>query len=217
MPAKTKRCAKNSQPGRSHPINNILYLLIKNLAVSLARLFFNPRVEGRENIPEKGPFIVAPNHTSLLDPVVVQSALPAKIYWIAKRSVYENPCLKFINYISGTIPMNGAVDKALSALKEGRVLGIFPEGGLSPDGRPKEANPGVAILALKSGESIVPIGIKGAYEAFPPGRKIFKPHPIVVKIGKPFSFERIDEEVIDGRLINETKDFVMERIKELLI
>lgn len=198
-------------------LNSFLYIFINNITKFLSWVFFRLKVEGRANLPEKGPFIIASNHASFLDSAVIQVAIPARISWIAKRGVYEERLLKPLHYIFGTIPMNGAIEKALTALENGETIGIFPEGTRSTDGKIKEADVGIAILALKSGKTVVPVGVKGSFEAFPPGKKFFRPYPVTVKIGKPISFEKRDKETIEVRLLEEAKNRVMDRIGELLV
>lgn len=198
-------------------LNKLLFLFIKAIATFLAWALFRLKVEGKDNLPKDAPFIVASNHTSFLDPGLIQIAIPARMSWITKKDVYENWYLKPLCWVSESIPINGAIEKALVALEEGRVLGIFPEGTRSRNGKLKDADTGIAILALRSGRPVLPIGIKGAFEAFPPGKNFFKPYPIVVKIGKPFSFEKKDKENIEESILNEKKDYVMDRIEELLI
>lgn len=182
----------------------------------IMRIFFSLKVEGRNNLPEAGSFIVAANHTSFLDPMAVQTSIPAKINWIVRKDVIERKHLKVIHYIFDSIPVNGSVKSALTALEKGRVLGIFPEGRRSEDGKLEEAGNGVAILALKSGRPVVPVGIKGAFEAYPPGKKFFKPHPISVNIGRPLSFKKEEKEEIDESILQETKDRVMDGIRGLI-
>ncbi|NQT06356.1 MAG: 1-acyl-sn-glycerol-3-phosphate acyltransferase [Candidatus Omnitrophica bacterium] len=197
-------------------LNNILYKLVKAIAGILVWVFFRLTVEGRENLPKGAPFILAANHTSFLDPMVIQLAVTNRISWIARKEVFNRPALRPLHYILRTIPINGALDKALDALGEGRVLGIFPEGTRSPDGRLKDADDGVAILALKSGKAIIPVGVKGAYEAYPAGERFFKPHPVTVRIGRPLFFKKQDVEVIDSQVIKGTKNAIMDGIRGLL-
>lgn len=197
-------------------LNRVFYIFVKVVVGFLAIIFFRLKVEGRDNILPKGPFIIACNHTSFLDVGVVQVAFPLKISWIAKKEVVDRWWLRPAHWIFDTITINGAVEKALEALEEGRVLGIFPEGARSPDGKIKKTDAGVAILALKSGMPIIPVGIMGAFEAYPPGKKFFKPHPITVKIGKPFSFKREQRDMIQEDILTEKRVYIIERIKDLL-
>jgi len=197
-------------------LSNILFNFFKSAAWILSCTFFSLKVEGRKNLPEGAPFIVVANHTSYLDPMVIQVAVPPRISWIAKKEVCEKWYLKPVHYVCGSIPANGSVKCALEALDQKRILGIFPEGVRSYDGKLKEAGRGIAVLALKSGAPIVPVGIKGAFEAYPPGRIFFRPHPVSVKIGSAFFFDKVTDDPIDEGIINNARSFVMKKIGELL-
>lgn len=106
---------------------------------------------------------------------------------------------------------NGAIGKSLSVLEKGGLIGIFPEGGRSRDGRLKSGRKGIAILALKTGSAVIPCAIKGAYEAYPPTAAFPKPHPVKVLIGNAIRFEKVEEPeepAIDSalnRIISEIK------------
>jgi len=198
-------------------LSKFLYMVIKITGMCIMRIFFSLKVEGRGNLPRSGSFIIAANHTSFLDPMAVQAALPVKVSWIVRKDVSEKRYLKFMHYIFDSIPVNGSVEKALVSLKKGHVLGIFPEGKRSNDGRLKEAGDGTEIVALRSGRPVVPVGIKGAFEAYPPGKRFFKPHPISVRIGRPIFFNKEEKEEIGELLLKETKDRVMDGIRTLIV
>lgn len=112
------------------------------------------------------------------------------------------------------IPENGAIEKSLAVLGNGEVLGIFPEGGRSKDGKLRPAKEGVAILAIKSGALVIPCAIRGAFEAYPPPAIFPKPHPVKILIGKPIKFEIV--EFPDEALISSALDKVMSAIKRLM-
>ncbi len=195
---------------------SIFYPPLKGLAVFLMWFFFRLKVEGRENLPANAPFIIAANHASFIDPVAIQALCRFRINWITKKVIYENRYLKLFHYIADSIVINGAVNKALEALDKGRVIGVFPEGEMSCDGRVKEGDLGVAILAIKSGCRIVPVRISGSFEAFPRGKKFFRMYPVKVRIGKPLIFEKDERENIEEHLLTETRDKVMDGIRGLL-
>lgn len=197
-------------------LNRFLFLFLRAIGAFITWAFFRLKVEGGDGLPKTGPFIIVSNHTSFLDPLAIQVAVPVKISWITKRCIYENPFLRPIHRLSDSILINGAVEKALEALEEGRVIGIFPEGTRSPDGRLLEADVGVAILALKSGAPVIPVGVRGAHEAYPVGRRFFKPHQVTVRIGRGFSFEKEYKEDIEESLLRQKRDYVMERVEELI-
>jgi 1-acyl-sn-glycerol-3-phosphate acyltransferase len=156
------------------------------------------RVEGAiDEIPGEGPVIIAANHASNLDvPVLGSSLMPRtgrRWQWLGKRELFEWP-------VVGVIARHGgvhAVDRSTAdveayrlakrILDEGHVLFVFPEGTRSRDGRLQEARDGVAVLALRTGAPIVPVGIAGSFARWPRGQKL--PHPgghVTVRVGSPF-------------------------------
>ena len=157
-------------------------------------------------IPRTGPVIVAANHASNLDPVVIASSLLPKLgrrlQWLGKRELFDWP-------VVGWMARNGgvhAVDRSTAdveayrlakrILDEGHALFVFPEGTRSRDGTLHEARDGASVLALRTGAPIVPVGIAGSYERWPRGQKL--PHPggrVTVRVGSPF---RLADELPDG-------------------
>jgi 1-acyl-sn-glycerol-3-phosphate acyltransferase len=110
-----------------------------------------------------------------------------------------------------------ALKKALRCLKHGELVGIFPEGARSETGKLTQGEPGVALMALKANVPIVPVGIQGAYEAFPKGSKFPKPVPITVTFGKPFFLDQSVQvhEKKNEALQQEATDVIMSKIAEL--
>jgi 1-acyl-sn-glycerol-3-phosphate acyltransferase len=194
----------------------ISYVIFRSVASLIIHIYFRLRAEGMENLPKGRPFIIAANHSSFADPVVVQAVIPPNISWIAKKAVYDNRCLRFVHYIFRTIRVNGSVEKALAALEKGDVVGIFPEGTRSPDGKVRNGDVGVAVLALKSGMEVVPVAIKGAYEAFPRGTRFPRPRPITIKICKPVTFEKMENGRISSDILEEKRDMIGDRLREAM-
>ncbi|MFH1752579.1 MAG: lysophospholipid acyltransferase family protein [Candidatus Omnitrophota bacterium] len=193
-----------------------LYVVLKALVWLTTFIFFRITARGRENIPKKGPFIIVANHSSYLDPIAVQMVFSQKISWVTKKEVYNIKLIRPIHHICRSIVVNGAVDAAIDALNEGRVVGVFPEGGRSRDGKLRSGDVGAAIMALKTGMQVLPIGIKGAYEAYGAHMKRPRAHPIDINIGKSFSFDRVDKEKIESSVLQEKKERIIRKIGELL-
>lgn len=174
-----------------------MYAMAAATRVGLAGLTRVTVTGALDEIPRTGPVIVAANHASNLDPVVLASCLLPKLgrrlQWLGKRELFEWP-------IVGWMARNGgvhAVDRstadveayrlAKKILDEGHALFVFPEGTRSRDGTLQEARDGASVLALRTGAPIVPVGVAGSYARWPRGQKL--PHPggrVTVRVGSPF-------------------------------
>lgn len=156
------------------------------------------RIEGAiDEIPREGPLLLAANHASNLDAVVLGSWLIPKlgrrIHWLGKKELFDWPLVGWAATHGGVHPVDRdaadveAFRLARRILDEGHVLFVFPEGTRSPDGALQEARDGVAMLAMRTGAPIVPLGIAGSNRVWPKGQKL--PHPgghVHVRVGRPF-------------------------------
>src|SRR4051794_15393080 len=140
----------------------------------MVRLLWHPKIIGLDNVPETGPAILASNHQSVLDSVMMGAVAPRNVYFLAKDQYFRGPGLKGaalrnVMYGLNQIPVDRsggrasllALDAALPVLRAGHVLGIFPEGTRSTDGRLYRGRPGVAKLALDAPAPIIPVGLMG--------------------------------------------------------
>ena len=170
-----------------------------------SRLFARIRVEGLERIPHTGAVILAANHISNADPVVVGAwVTPAlrrrRIHWLGKRELFDWPVFGWLAAHCGVHPVDrGTADVeafrlAIRILEAGHVLLIFPEGTRSPTGALQEAKDGLATLALRTGATIVPIGVNNSDAVWAKGRKLPSPFPrrtLTVRVGEPFTTESL--------------------------
>jgi len=182
---------------------------------------FVKKIQGLENIPRNGGFILAMNHQSYVDGLVMFSILKLKfkryVHFIAKKELYKNRFLRYFyhNFLK-CIKVNGTVEKAVKLLKKGKVLGIFPEGGIAGDGKVHEARKGVAVIAHESKVPIIPVGLK-TYDFLPHARKIptFK-RCIEVRVGAPMVLEEFNtKKLTDGSFRTITNNVMIE-IQRLL-
>jgi 1-acyl-sn-glycerol-3-phosphate acyltransferase len=194
-----------------------------------ARAMSRISIEGAvDEIPRDGPLIIAANHASNFDvPVVGAWLIPKlgrRIHWLGKRELFAWPIVGWVAANGGVHPVDRdsadveAFRLASRILEGGHVLFVFPEGTRSPDGALQEPRDGVALLALRSGAPIVPIGIGGSNRVWPKGQRF--PHPggrVTVRVGRPF---RPAEEIPPGTDRKTAKGLVtrmiMERIAALL-
>jgi 1-acyl-sn-glycerol-3-phosphate acyltransferase len=181
--------------GASTPFPLVYQLLRTPVRAALAR-WFDLRVEGLEHLPATGPYLVAANHHNYLDGVVLAAALPRAIAFLVMPRVWRaTPLHPWLHRRLGSIPLRlerpdvGALRRALRALEDGRVVGIFPEGPFSVRGRLERGLPGVGLLAARGGVPVVPAGIRGTYQALV-GRRGYIPrrHPLAVHFGPPRRF-----------------------------
>ncbi len=186
------------------------------------RLLFRLRVEGVEHLPEQGPYIIAPNHTSSLDPFVLSTAMGyhriRQTAWAGRRgALLENPVRRFVNRLAHAIPIRRnatALAVGAAVLQRGRVLVWFPEGTRSENGQLLPFKRGVGVMMDHFQVPAIPAYIHGAYDAMP--RHIRWPHrlgPIRVAFGpalhpQPFQSEA-DRDVRVARMVAELRERVV--------
>ncbi len=184
--------ASQARHGHPEPFP-LLYRLLRHGCAPVLRAWFALEVEGVEHLPASGPFILAANHHNYLDGVVLGVALPRPIAFLVMPRVYRAtpvhpPFHRHIRSIPIDLrrPAPGAIKRALQVLHDGGVVGIFPEGPFSREGRLMPGQPGVAAIALRSGVPVVPAAILGTYEALV-GKRFHLPrrHPLSVRFGPP--------------------------------
>jgi 1-acyl-sn-glycerol-3-phosphate acyltransferase len=216
------------------PLEASVTPLIRGVAVAgrlFAQALTRVRVEGGVGgIPASGPVILASNHVSNLDGVVLGAwlvpVIPRRIHWLGKKEMFDWPVMGWIARNGGVHPVDrGGADVeafrlAQRILGEGHVLLIFPEGTRSPDGRLQQARDGLAMLALRTGAPIVPIGVADSDRVWPRGQKLPRPRPgtrVTVRIGSPF---RLADELpadLDRRTAKaRSTELIMRRIAALL-
>ncbi|MFH1023123.1 MAG: lysophospholipid acyltransferase family protein [Planctomycetota bacterium] len=154
-------------------------------------LLFRIRAFGVRNIPRTGGAIIASNHQSYLDPMILGSGLARRIYYMARGTLFHPPLISWYLHSVGAFPVRpGEGDReafrnALGILAAGRVLVIFPEGHRSRDGNLLPMKSGVEVIAERAGVPVIPAWIHGAGKAWPKGRVFFRMRPVRVVYGPP--------------------------------
>lgn len=201
-----------------------VYGLLRSGCGPLLRRLFDLRVTGVEHLPTSGGFILAANHHNYVDGVVLGVALPRPIAFLVMPRVFNaSPLHPPFHRRAGSIRVNlerpdpGAIKQVLRVLASGKVVGIFPEGPFSREGRMVPGQPGVAILALRSGAPVVPAAIEGTYEALV-GRRFYLPRrcPLSVRFGAPMHFGRARRRPIPHGEREEITRRIMGQIAALL-
>jgi len=170
------------------------------------------KVEGLHNLPSSGPVILAANHASNWDPIVVGAAIPRVIYFIAKNSLFK---YRFTNYLFTHVnafpvkPDSASIRKSLQVLRNGKVLGIFPQGARDRTGRLK-AQSGIAMIALKAKAPIVPVACVGTDRNIPWGWG----GKFVVRVGPPIYLEA-PQSKISSAVMEQISADIMSKINML--
>ncbi|WP_408669588.1 lysophospholipid acyltransferase family protein [Kocuria marina] len=174
------------------------YDLTKASVARALRLLCRPVITGLENLPQDGPVIIASNHLSFLDSVIISAFMPRRVKFIAKAEYVNSPGIKgklmreafeFIDIIPVTRGQQSesvaALDPAVEHLKQGNVFGIYPEGTRSRDGYLYRGHSGVAYLAYVTGAPVVPVGLIGTQRLQPPGATMIRPAKFEMHVGEP--------------------------------
>jgi 1-acyl-sn-glycerol-3-phosphate acyltransferase len=206
----------------------MLYEVMHTVVPPLAKVVWRPRVEGLENLPATGPVIVASNHRSFADSMVIPIVTPRQVVFLAKEDYFTGTGVKGTLQRAwfegmGMVPVDrddtkaalASLDIALEVLRQGKAFGIYPEGTRSRDGRLYRGRTGVAHLALTSGAPVVPVGLTGTEHLQPVGSTLPRLAKVTVRFGAALRFEGRYDGVPAGRARREVTDVVMNEIQKL--
>ncbi len=186
--------------------------IIKAIIRFFMRIMFRLKIVGQENIPKEGACIICANHKSYFDPPLIVAFNKRHINMIAKKELYKNPILAWLGRVFNVFPVerNGkdieAVKHSLKVLKNGEILGIFPEGtrnGMKKGIKPKS---GAVTMAIKTGVPIIPAGIKGEYKFL---RKV------MITYGEPIYYDKSKINSQDKEQTDKLAKELMEKIVSL--
>jgi len=190
----------------------------------ILRVLFRPRIVGLENVPAEGPAILAANHQSFLDDLLLPLVVPKrKVVFLAKADYFDQWYLRWFFKGANVIPVRresrsaseAALHAGVDALKRGMLVGIFPEGTRSPNGNLHRGKTGVARMALEAGVPVIPVAIMGTFEAMPYDRKLPRPARTEIRFGKPLRFDRFYDTPSDRFVLRSVTDEIMYEIMML--
>lgn len=205
------------------------YRLLRYVVALLFRMIWRPRIVGLENVPRTGPVIIASNHLSFIDSVVIPIVVPRRVRFLAKAEYFEGRGLRgrgmtlFFRVVDA-VPVRrdgqrasmAALHAALDVLRAGVAFGIYPEGTRSRDGRLYRGRTGVGWLALTSGAPVVPVALTGTDRMQPVGRRLPRIRPLRICFGPPVDpapwRESVERTGGAGLARREITDAVMDRI-----
>ncbi|MFV2197998.1 lysophospholipid acyltransferase family protein [Nocardiopsis sp. LOL_012] len=207
----------------------MFYGALRQTAAVLARTLCRPTVEGRENIPATGAVLLASNHLSFVDSVVIPlSVTSRRVRFLAKSDYFEGSGLKGRSAKAlfgalGAVPVRrtsardamASLDLMLERLREGEACVVYPEGTRSRDGRLYRGRTGVAHLALESKAPVVPVAVSGTEKVQPIGASMPRPHHFTVRFGEPLDFSTGYDHLAPGKARREITDHIMDAIHGL--
>jgi 1-acyl-sn-glycerol-3-phosphate acyltransferase len=206
----------------------MMYAVLHSVVPPVARAIWRPKVHGLENVPKHGGVILASNHLSFADSLVIPIVVPRKVAFLAKSDYFTGTGVKGALSRAwfegmGMLPVDrddskaaiASLDTALAVLGRGEAFGIYPEGTRSRDGRLYRGRTGVAHLALTAGVPVVPVGLVGTDKLQPVGSRFPRVVPLTVSFGAPIEVRGRFNGVPLGRARREVTDEIMTAIQRL--
>ncbi|HHU63211.1 MAG TPA: 1-acyl-sn-glycerol-3-phosphate acyltransferase [Clostridiales bacterium] len=191
----------------------MFYSICKVIVKAIFNFLFRIKVHGLENVPETGKCILYSNHISLLDPLMIAVILKRRIYFMAKKELFDNKLIGPIIKRWGAFPVKrgkpdiSAIKTALRILKEGKIFGIFPEGTRGKERKIKDLEPGIVMIAVKSKAPVIPVVIKNRYKLF---------STVNILIGKPRVISTEGDKRLSPQEIKEIGDQMKGALEQLL-
>jgi 1-acyl-sn-glycerol-3-phosphate acyltransferase len=207
----------------------VLFWLLKFVLLGpLLRLWCRPSVEGVEHVPSSGGALLASNHLAVADSFYLPLMLERRVTFMAKREYFTQP--GFVGWLKkqfftgiGQVPLDrgsgsaarAALDTGIRLLREGRLMGIYPEGTRSPDGRLYKGKTGIARMALESEVPVIPVVMIGTDKVNPIGSRVWRPRKVRIRIGEPLDFSRYYGMANDRFIQRSMTDEIMYALMEL--
>lgn len=198
-----------------------MYVIARAICRIFFKLFFQAAIRGEENIPSRGPVLIAPNHVSFLDPVAVGTAARRQLYYLARDDLFTIPFLGWLIKNLHAFPVKKdrpdpkAIKRVLQVLKRGNALLLFPEGTRSLNGKLLPGELGIGMLAWHSRATVIPVAIMGSERALPVDAKWIRREKIEVRFGKAISPEEFPKREKRRETYQALSNMIMERVREL--
>jgi 1-acyl-sn-glycerol-3-phosphate acyltransferase len=206
----------------------VLYRALELTIAPAIRAVYRPHVTGLANVPRTGPVIIAGNHVSFADEIFTPLAARRQVFYFAKAEYFNSPGLRgsamgaFFRGL-GQVPVErgdtrsaaASIDIGVDVLREGKALGIYPEGTRSPDGRLHKFRTGVARLAIRSAAPVVPVGLVGTRDVQAPGTRRWHRAPVDVHFGLPMDFSGREADERSARKLRSITEEIRAAIQTL--
>lgn len=197
------------------------YYFLWGLVLIIFKVSFRIKIRGKGNIPSRGPLVLASNHLSYLDPVVLGLLTPRRMNFMAKEELFKNSLFRLLITQLGAFPLKRerghrpAYERALAILRGGGVLILFPEGTRARDGKLGHLREGAIRIALRAGVPLVPVVIRGTDKILPRGKGTIRLGKIKVQIGKPLAAVKLDKNKDFKRKTDEFLSSLNKRMRKL--
>lgn len=190
------------------------YAVVRVLARLAGVVVFRIRCHGRQNIPAAGPVLICSNHQSFLDPVLVGLAFDRRLNYLARQSLFRFAPFRWLIRFLDAIPIDreglglSGLRESLRRIKRGEIVLIFPEGTRTADGSVLPLQSGFCALARRGNVTVLPVGLDGAYDAWPRTAKLPRGSVIHVCIGEPLKASEI-RQLDDSSLVREVEQRIV--------
>jgi 1-acyl-sn-glycerol-3-phosphate acyltransferase len=205
------------------------YFILKTFVLGpLLRFIFRPWVRGVENVPSTGAAILASNHLSFSDSIFLPLQCPRPVVFLAKSEYFTGKGLKgwlvkWFFQATGQLPIDrsggkaseAALNTGLGVLEQGQLLGIYPEGTRSPDGRLYRGRTGIARMVLEAKVPVIPVAMIDTEKVQPIGTRLPRVRRVGIVYGKPLDFSRFDGMEGDRIVLRAVTDEIMYELKKI--
>ncbi len=200
-----------------------MYWFLKIVLTPWLYLMWRMRVQGRKNIPRRGAAILAANHTSFLENLLVPASQRRRVTYLAKADYFDSWKTRWFFSGSGQIPIprtggsatEAAMQAAEGVINAGGLFGIYPEGTRSPDGRLYRGKTGAARIALATGAPLLPVGVIGTRDLMRPGQMLPRPGKVTIVVGEPLDVDKYRNWPDEQAAARALTDELMKQIQEL--